>query len=407
MTGRTEDESERGLRVLLVSADAQLEDEFIGAMADVPERRCVVHSASGSRDALDAARRRDPALVFVEIGGPVAEVLEFLKDLRDVAPSATVTGVIPQEIISAGRLPGAAVIELMRAGVRDFVNRPLAGTELREVLDRVVARSRPQGPSRYGRVAAFLGSKGGVGRSALAVNVACRLAQTHPDEVLLIDASLQAGACALMLDLRTPTTILDAVRERERLDRTLLRHLALRHDSGLRLLAAPSDPLEAAEVDDEAMLRIVTMAHRSFRHVIVDTGQTLDSVLMAVLDATDTACVVTQGTVPAVGATARLLPTLEGLGLPASRTRIIVNTPQPSFLGELRPVDVADRLQRTVDYVVPYDRRVTVSMNSGAPPILTAHRWQRFGRAITAISEALSLAGAEDASAAESDGSTR
>lgn len=263
----------------------------------------------------------------------------------------------------------------------------------------MVVSSRPEAVARYGHVAAFLGSKGGVGRSALAVNVACRLAQWHPDEVLLIDASLQSGACALMLDLATPTTIVDAVRERERLDRTLLRHLALRHDSGLRLLAAPADPLEASEVDDEAMLRIVTMAHRSFRYVVVDTGTTLDQVLMAVLDATDSAWVVTQGTVPAVGACARLLPTLEGLGLPASRTRIVVNSPQPSFSGELRPVDVANRLQRTVDHVVPYDTRVGASMNSGVPPILSAHRWQRLGRALTDISAHTSDAGTVSAEA--------
>lgn len=393
MTPPMNDDSERGLHVLVVSPDPALEEEFVGAMADVSMHRSLVASAPAFRSALEAARRRTPAIVFVELMAASTEVLDFLKDLREVTSSAVVVGVVPQEVTAIGRLPGADVISLMRAGVRDFVNRPLASTELRDVLDRVVVSARPESAARYGHVAAFLGSKGGVGRSALAVNVACRLAQWHADEVLLIDASLQSGACALMLDLATPTTIVDAVRERERLDRTLLRHLALRHDSGLRLLAAPSDPLEAAEVDDEAMLRIVTMAHRSFRYVIVDTGLSLDNVLMAILDATDTAWVVTQGTVPAVGACARLLPTLEGLGLPASRTRVIVNAPQPSFFGEFRPVDVADRLQRDVDHVVPYDRRVGVSMNTGVPPIFSAHRWQRLGRAITGISESISAAG--------------
>ena len=40
-----------------------------------------------------------------------------------------------------------------------------------------------------GRVAAFLSNKGGVGKSTLAVNVACALALRHPDEVLLIDTT--------------------------------------------------------------------------------------------------------------------------------------------------------------------------------------------------------------------------
>src|SRR5207237_6082693 len=129
-------------------------------------------------------------------------------------------------------------------------------------------------------VAAFLGNRGGVGKSALSVNVACGLARRYPDEVLLVDTSLQVGTCAMLLDLKPTTSIVDAIRERDRLDKTLLRHLTLRHGSGLRLLAAPTDALEGSEVDDEAISRIINMARRSFEYVVIDTFPMLDSVLM-------------------------------------------------------------------------------------------------------------------------------
>jgi septum formation inhibitor-activating ATPase MinD len=57
------------------------------------------------------------------------------------------------------------------------------------------------------------------------------------------------------------------------------------------------------------------------------------------------------------------------------------------FLGNLRPSDIADRLQRTMDYVVPYEKRILVSMNTGSPYILRANRWQRFGRTIRQVIE--------------------
>src|SRR5205814_4235718 len=110
--------------------------------------------------------------------------------------------------------------------------RPLSATELRAVLDRLFSRLPGTAAGVQGRVAAFLSNKGGVGKSVLAVNVACALALRHPDEVLLIDTSLQLGACALMLDLKPTTSIVDAVRERDRLDTTLLRHLTLNQGSG-------------------------------------------------------------------------------------------------------------------------------------------------------------------------------
>src|SRR5207253_7587238 len=111
----------------------------------------------------------------------------------------------------------------------------------------------------------------------------------------------------------------------------------------------------------------------------------LDSILIAILDAADVAFVVVQGTAPAVAGIARLLPVLDGLGLPASRQRLVLNYNYKPFLGNLRPADIGDRLQRTMDYVVPYEKRVLTSMNTGTPQILNASRWQRFGRTINQV----------------------
>jgi pilus assembly protein CpaE len=233
-----------------------------------------------------------------------------------------------------------------------------------------------------GRVISFLSNKGGVGKTTLSVNVACGLALRHPDEVLLIDASLQGGTCALMLDLKAATSIADVVRQRDRLDATLLRHLTLKHGSGLRLLAAPADALEGAEVDDEAIARILNMARRSFRYVIVNTFPMLDNVVMTVLDLTDLAFVVIQAMAPSVAGAARLLPVLEGLGFPPARQRLVLSYNFQPFLGSLRPIDIADRLQRTIDYVIPYEKRVLASMNTGSPLVLHPGWWQRFGRTV-------------------------
>jgi pilus assembly protein CpaE len=261
----------------------------------------------------------------------------------------------------------------------------VATPELRAVIDRLFSRDAGVARAAQGRVASFLSNKGGVGKSTLSVNVACGLALRHPDEVLLIDASVQVGSCAMLLDLKPTSSIVDAVRERDRLDKTLLRHLTLRHGTGLRLLAAPVDALEGAEVDDEAIARIINMARRSFKYVIVDTFPMLDNVLMTILDVTDVAFIVVQGTAPAVAGAARLLPVLEGLGLPAARQRIILNYNYKPFLGDLKPVDIADRLDRTVVYVLRYEQRVLTSMNTGSPHILHSRRWERFGREVNHI----------------------
>src|SRR5205807_8019613 len=90
-----------------------------------------------------------------------------------------------------------------------------------------------------------------------------------------------------------------------------------------------------------------------------------------------------------VAGVARLLPLLEGLGVPVSRQRLVLNYNYKPFAGNLRPADIAERLQRTLDYVVPYEKRVLVSLNLGSPHILHAGRWQRFSRTIRQMIEDL------------------
>lgn len=377
---------DKSLRVLIIGSDRALEDEFRGALSRVPDRQGAIYFADSHRQGVETARRRQPNLILVEIDRHAGEIAALAKELQAEAPDAAIAGAFTPDRLEQGQSEGATIIELLRAQVRDFIRRPLSTTELRAVLDRLFSRQAgAAGPAAQGRVAAFVSNKGGVGKSTLAVNVACGLALRHPDDVLLVDTSLQVGSCAMLLDLRPTTSIVDAIRERDRLDRTLLRHLTLRHGSGLRLLAAPVDALEGVEVDDEAISRVLNMARRSFKYVIVDTFPMLDSVLMTTLDATDLAFIVVQGLAPAVAGVARLLPVLEGLGLPAARQRLVLNYNYKPFLGNLQPSDIANRLQRTLDFVVPYEGRVLPSMNTGSPHILHTRRWERFGRTINQL----------------------
>jgi pilus assembly protein CpaE len=206
---------------------------------------------------------------------------------------------------------------------------------------------------------------------------------------VLIDASLQMGVCATMLDLKPETTMTDAVLERGRLDEVLIRQLTSRHASGLHLLAAPGDAIDAAMIDDEVISRIVTLARRTYDFVIVDSFPMLDRVIMAVLDLSDRAYVVLESVVPTLMGGAKFLKLLADLGIPRERVRVILNR-YMNFPGNLKPGDVARYLGREVDHVVPYNKAIVVAANLGRPYILGARRFFGAGRAIARIVDELS-----------------
>ncbi len=379
MSGPSEAQ-ERSLQVLVIGADPLLLDEIDDALAGATAMRAALRSAPDHDAGLELARGRAPDLVFVELGKDPRALRGLAKRLRALAPQALLAGV--QRAGEAG--DDAIWIEALRARFEDVVQRPASSGQLRPLVERVVDSWRG-GSQDEGVVIAFHSTKGGVGKSSLSVNTACGLALRHPGRVLIIDASLQLGVCSVALDLDAVATIADCARERDRLDETLLRQLAPAHECGVHVLAAPRDAVEAAEVDEEAIARIVTLARRAFDFVVVDTLPIVDGVLLTILDLSDRVYLVNQGTVPDVIGAARLLQVLDEMGFGPERRRIVLNRNTPRFPGSLSAAEVAERVGQSVDHEVPYEKRVFTGLNLGEPHVLRARRRFGWGRALDVL----------------------
>jgi len=375
---------DKPLQILFVSGDPALPHEAQMALNGVPSWQSVPHFAENIDEALDVAVNRNPQLICVEMEGDVRYLTSFAREMRASLPDTTVVAMYNPVRFGPEHSEGSTIIEVLRANVQDFLRRPLSSTELRQLLDRLFLSRAAQRPTA-GTIVSFVSNKGGVGKSTLSVNTACDLALRHPGRVLLIDASLQLGICNLMLDLAPQASLTDAVREKERLDETLLRRLAVRHDCGLYLLAAPKDAVEAAEVNDAAFARVLNVGRRAFDYVVVDTFPLLDGMVLSLLDISDLVYVVIQGTVPTLVGASRFLSVLDAVGLVNERQRLVLNQNYTRFLGNLSPSDIQKRLARPLDYVFPYQRRLLGSMNTGRPYILNSTRMFGFGREMSAL----------------------
>lgn len=371
---------ERTLQILVCDADSELRTEFQSAIDELRTHQAVIHFAQHHEQALEISTNRHPHLICLPIGTVPAEFLRKARELAEVAPGATIAAIYQADLLGTEGI-AALFMDAARADVRDFLRRPISTPELSDVLGRVLAPRRSHN-SPVGKVISFLSNKGGVGKSTLSTNVACELARRHRGRVLLIDASLQLGICNMILGLNPSTTLTDAVRELDRVDEVLLRRLCVEHRSGLYLLAAPATAVEATEIDDAAMARVLNIARREFDIIVVDTFPILDSIVMTVLDTSNLGFIVLQGTVPNVLGTARLLPILTGLGFPAARQRVILNCSQGRRMGELTVEDIERRIGHEIATRIPYDSQVLVSMNTGTPRILTAPRFWGFGKAV-------------------------
>ena len=233
----------------------------------------VCSSATLPLTAADPVLRRtmsfspDVVLVDLDLDG-IAGVLRAIELLHQELPHSAVFVVgpmtQPQLIVSA-----------MRAGVREYIERPTTTTDLLEAFVRLSAtRRKPGRESSRAKVFTVVNAKGGSGATTVAVNLALALQAINPSTALVDLAPL--GHCALHLSLKTPFTISDAISNLHRLDSSLLESFMARHDRGLQLLAGASTPI-AVEPSASDYARLFDMIVDMFHYIVVDASSRLDS----------------------------------------------------------------------------------------------------------------------------------
>jgi pilus assembly protein CpaE len=210
-----------------------------------------------------------PDVILVDIAAEgITAALRAVELLHQELPNAAVFAVgpmtQPQLIVSA-----------MRAGVREYIERPTTTTDLLEAFVRLTsARRKPGRESSRGKVFTIVNAKGGSGSTTVAVNLAMALQSVHEGTALVDLAPL--GHCALHLNLKPAFTVSDAVTNLHRLDSSLLESFMARHDRGLQLLAGPAAPM-AIEPSAADFARLFDMMVGLFRYIVVDASSRLDS----------------------------------------------------------------------------------------------------------------------------------
>ena len=372
--------------VLVLTDDSKLREECESAFRALGDEQPRHRFVADRNQLFEALRSQGVDLILVEFTTKHKEMASLVKQCESAAPGTPFAAILRPEGFGDNVSESSVLIDSMRAGVCDFLRRPISTSDLRQLLLRptLSIQDRQQGLRQPGKVISFISNKGGVGKSTLATNVAVALAQQRPGSVLLIDGSLQMGVGAALLDLKPTATLTDLARESDRLDAGMVRQVTSIHSSGLHLLAAPADAVEAMEVDDMLMARVITLARQTYDYVIVDTFPMFDRVVIATLDLSDHAYIVLENVLPTLLGGIKLLEVLERIGFPVERQSLIINRYQ-RVAGSLSIDEVAARIGRKIDHVLSYEKRVMVAANSGDPIALHPSRFNSFSKALQAL----------------------
>lgn len=202
-----------------------------------------------------------PNVLIVETRASADMLLAELGQLAGVCDGST-------KVIVIGHVNDVHLYRtIMDQGVSDYLVAPIS--ELQLITSVSSLYSAPDA-APVGRVCAFIGSKGGVGSSTLAHNVAWAISELLVEDVVITDLDLAFGTAGLNFNQDTSQGIAEALGAPDRVDDMLIDRLLTKCSERLSLLAAPGAVDRDYIVENDALDLILDLIRHSVPTVVVD-----------------------------------------------------------------------------------------------------------------------------------------
>ncbi|MBI1295321.1 response regulator [bacterium] len=225
----------------------------------------IIEAGDGEA-AFALAHEHQPDIILLDVMMPIADGFETVRRLRANPDTES----IPVIFLSAkGQVEDR--VEGLRLGGDDYIIKPAEPAELLARIDSVILRSRREARRRKGQVFGFMGAKGGVGKTTAIANLAVHF-NNNGRTPFLIDMNLVFGNLAEQFGLSGVDSSLAHLTTlpHEEIDVAAVQNAALRHSSGISILASPPIVPSWATFSTDHLRVIVEQAAFAERFVFLD-----------------------------------------------------------------------------------------------------------------------------------------
>jgi len=321
-------------RILIVDDDVDTL-RLVGLM--LQRQGYQVIAASNGTQGLAKAFEERPNLILLDVMMPDMDGYEVTRRLRKNPATAS----IPILMFTAKTQLDDKVTGF-EVGADDYLTKPTHPTELQAHVKTLLARAsnevkKPEeletvSHEKHGYVIGIFSSRGGMGVSTIASNLAAALFTRSKDDVILAELTPGQGTLSMDLGLTQNHALTDMLKgspvevTREKVNASLIAH-----GMGVKVLSASDNPLEVdlsfkADNYSALALRLSTLA----RFVILDLGAGLPVSVQKVLPLCAEHIVVLEGTTNSIHYTRQLLSAMGELKLDKKTTSVVVNNRQRS-----------------------------------------------------------------------------
>lgn len=228
--------------------------------------------------------------------------------------------------------------------------------------------NRGPGQNRKAKQVSIIGSKGGVGTTLLATDIAMQLTQQKSTSCTLVDHNYLNGNIDIMLGIKRFTK--RAIQKGELsnvLDSSVAQSLVYKHNEMLSLLALTSEDISTQDLS-EYTNSVIDLVSMETHFIIEDLSSSVgfDIGESAFISDCDCIVLVLEPTVSALRDAARLKTRIEENNSNESlRLLIVVNHSHPERTASVTLKDIEKLLVKPIDVVIPYCLQANQTIMSG------------------------------------------
>lgn len=332
----------------------------------------VVGEAADANQAIALAKKLVPDIILMDINMPGMDGITATQILSTEVPTA---GIIMMSVQNEQEYLRKAMV----AGAKNYLTKPFSSDELLQAIQQVyeneqrrrVVFLKPEfAKAKPGKIITIFSTKGGIGKTTIATNLAVALANKTEGSVCVVDADLQFGDVALFLNVLPQATIADLVQDIDHLDERVLESYLCPFNRNVKVLPAPLRPEQAETVTGAHLAAILKLLRSMFQYVVVDTAPSFNDAMLAALDSADEVLVISAMDLPTVKNVKLCLEIMESLNYTDDKVKLVLNRADSEGGMDIREVE--ETLRRDFSATVPSDGRTVVSsVNRGVPFVIS------------------------------------
>lgn len=259
------------------------------------------------------------------------------------------------------------IIEIMRAGAKEFVPIPIIKSEFFESVNKLLSEFNETKKTNNCKIISVFSNKGGIGKTSLATNLALELSKITKENIALIDLNFQMGDITTFLDLKPSFNISYMLENLDKINETFLLSTLERYKkTSLYVLADPPYFKQADNIQPRQITKLFNTLKETFSYIIVDAEASFEGKNIAALDNSDLVLLVSVANLPALRNTQRCLELFDKLGYDKEKVKIVINRYMEN--DEIKEADVEKVLSKKIYWKIPNNYfAIMTAINKGIP----------------------------------------